>query len=77
MDLRQLHGLLPPMAQAKGILAPHKNDTTLQAAITQLRAQGHTVVVDLLGDTALRGELNCDRELIMQNAAWVVVELKN
>ena len=77
MDLRQLHGLLPPMAQAKGILAPHKNDSSLQAAITQLRAQGHTVVVDLLGDTALRGELNCDRELIMQNAAWVVVELKN
>ena len=77
MDLRQLHGLLPPVAQAKGILAPHKQDTALLAAIAKLRKQGHSVVVDLLGDAALRNELNCDRELIMQNSAWVVVELKN
>lgn len=77
MDLRQLHGLLPPVAQAKGILAPHKQDTALLAAIAKLRKQGHSVVVDLLGDAALRSELNCDRELIMQNSAWVVVELKN
>lgn len=77
MDLRQLHGLLPPVALAKGILAPHKQDTALLAAIAKLRKQGHSVVVDLLGDAALRSELNCDRELIMQNSAWVVVELKN
>lgn len=77
MDLRQLHGLLPPVALAKGILAPHKKDTALLEAIAKLRKQGHSVVVDLLGDAALRSELNCDRELIMQNSAWVVVELKN
>ncbi len=77
MDLRQLHRLLPPVAHAKVILAPHKKDTALLEAIAKLRMQGHSVVVDLLGDTALRSELNCDRELIMQNSAWVVVELKN
>jgi ATP phosphoribosyltransferase regulatory subunit len=77
IDLRQLHTLLPPMALPRGILAPHRNDTALQDAIEQLRAQGHMVVVDLLGDTALRSELNCDRELILRNSAWVVVELKN
>ena len=77
MDLRQLHGLLPSVALAKGILAPHKQDAALLETIAKLRKQGHSVVVDLLGDTALRSELNCDRELIMQNAAWVVVELKN
>jgi ATP phosphoribosyltransferase regulatory subunit len=77
MDLRQLHGLLPPVAHAKGILAPHKKDTALLEAIAKLRKQGHSVVVDLLGDAALRSELNCDRELIMQNSAWVVAALKN
>ena len=77
MDLRQLHELLPPAALAKGILAPHKQDAALHEAIAKLRKQGHPVVVDLLGDAALRSELNCDRELIMQNSAWIVVELKN
>jgi len=77
MDLRQLLGLLPPEAQPKGILAPHNNEPALQQAIALLRSQGHAVVVDLLGDKALRNELNCDRELILRNSAWVVVDLKN
>lgn len=77
MDLRQLHGLLPPLSQPKGILAPYSNDAALNESIAQLRMQGHAVVVDLLGNTALRSELNCDRELILRNSAWIVVELKN
>ncbi len=77
MDLRQLLGLLPPVAQPKGILAPHNNEQALQEAISLLRSQGHAVVVDLLGDNALRNELNCDRELILRNSAWVVVDLLN
>ena len=77
MDLRQLFGLLQPVPQAKGILAPHAlQDSALNDSIANLRKQGHAVVVDLLGDAALRSELNCDRELILRNAAWVVVELK-
>jgi ATP phosphoribosyltransferase regulatory subunit len=77
MDLRQLLGLLPPALRPKGILAPHKSDAALQEIIALLRSQGHAVVVDLLGDAALRGEMNCDRELILRNSAWVVVDLKN
>ena len=77
MDLRQLLGLLPSVALPKGILAPHNNDAALKESIALLRSQGHAVVVDLLGKAALRGELNCDRELILRNSAWVVVELKN
>lgn len=77
MDLRQVLGLLPPVAQPKGILAPHGNDAALNESIASLRSQGHAVVVDLLGDVALRSELNCDRELILRNSAWVVVDLKN
>lgn len=77
MDLRQLYNLLPPVAQPKGILAPYSSDKLLQGRILQLRSQGHSVVVDLLGNAALRSELNCDRELILRDAEWVVVDLKN
>ncbi len=77
MDLRQLLGLLPAQARPQGILAPHSSDVALQKSIALLRSQGHAVVVDLLGDASLRSELNCDRELILRNSAWVVVELKN
>jgi ATP phosphoribosyltransferase regulatory subunit len=77
MDLRQLHGLLAQQAQPKGILAPHGKDAALNATISSLRDDGHVVVVDLLGETSSRGELHCDRELVMRNGAWVVVELKS
>ena len=77
MDLRQLLGLLPAEKLDKGILAPSGNDAALLTSIEELRKQGHAVVVDLLGDPALRSELNCDRELILRNSAWVVVEIKN
>jgi ATP phosphoribosyltransferase regulatory subunit len=76
MDLRQLHGLLSKQAMPKGILAPHKNDAALDAAIAQLRGQGQAVVVDLLGNPAHRAELNCNRELVLRNGAWVVEEIK-
>ncbi|MDH4284563.1 MAG: ATP phosphoribosyltransferase regulatory subunit [Gallionellaceae bacterium] len=74
MDLRQLHGLLEQQEQPKGIVAPYSDDPALQEKMTQLRAEGHVVAVDLLGDPALRGELGCDRELVLRNGAWTVVE---
>lgn len=74
MDLRQLHGLLAKQAQPKGVLAPHRTDPALQEEIAQLRAQGYAVVVDLLGNAAHRTELNCDRELVLRDGAWVVVK---
>ena len=77
MDLRQLHGLLAQLAQPRGVLAPHRDDPALQKKVAQLRAQGHAVVVDLLDDPSLRVELNCDRELVLRNGAWVVVEIKS
>jgi ATP phosphoribosyltransferase regulatory subunit len=77
MDLRQLHGLLAQQVHPKGILAPYAKDAALDAVIVQLRNEGHAVVVDLLADVSARGELNCDRELILHKGAWVVVELKS
>jgi len=75
MDLRQLYRLLPEQAVKPGICAPHLDDPALREKIAQLRASGESVVVDLLGDTALRGELQCDRELVLREGEWVVVEL--
>ncbi len=77
MDLRQLHGLLANQAQPKGIRAPHLQDAALDAAIAKLREQGEIVVVDLLGRAEYRGELGCDRELVLGDGQWMVVATKN
>jgi ATP phosphoribosyltransferase regulatory subunit len=75
MDLRQLYNLLPPQATCPGVCAPHLDDATLRDKIAQLRASGEAVVVDILGDVALRKELQCDRELVLRNGVWQVVSL--
>ncbi len=77
MDLRQLYQLLPAQTARRGVLAPHLDDSALRAAITKLRAAGEVVVVDLLGNAAHRAELQCDRELVLCDGAWVVAALKN
>lgn len=76
MDLRQLYGLLEKQALPQGILAPQADDAVLQQQIEALREQGEAVVVDMLGDVAHRAELNCDRELVLRDGTWVVVDLK-
>jgi ATP phosphoribosyltransferase regulatory subunit len=76
MDLRQLHGLLAKRAQAQGICAPHRQDAALDAVIAKLREQGEIVVVDLLGKAEYHPELNCDRELVLRDGKWLVVDLK-
>jgi ATP phosphoribosyltransferase regulatory subunit len=75
MDLRQLYRLLPLHAIRLGICAPHSDDVTLCDKIEQLRTAGETVVVDLLGDATLRGELQCDRELVLRKGVWQVIAL--
>lgn len=75
MDLRQLCNLLPAQASRAGIRAPYRDDAALRDKIGQLRAAGEAVVVDLLGDATLRGELQCDRELVLRDGIWQVVAL--
>lgn len=75
MDLRQLYGLLPYQAVRQGICAPHSDDAALQQRIAELRAAGEAVMMDLSGDTALRRELQCDRELVLRDGKWQVVPL--
>ncbi|MEO8331636.1 MAG: ATP phosphoribosyltransferase regulatory subunit [Gallionella sp.] len=76
MDLRQLYRLLPPQAARSGVRAPHLDDAALRDKIAKLREAGEGVVVDLLGDKSLRGELQCDRELVLRDGVWQVVEMK-
>ncbi|MEO6976247.1 MAG: ATP phosphoribosyltransferase regulatory subunit [Gallionella sp.] len=75
MDLRLLYRLLPPQVTKPGICAPHSDNAALLDKIAQLRATGEIVVVDLPGDAALRGELQCDRELVLRNGMWQVTAL--
>lgn len=75
MDLRQLYRLLAPQVAQLGVCAPPLDDEALRGKIAQLRAAGEIVVVDLLGDAALRRELQCDRELVLRDGVWQVVAL--
>jgi ATP phosphoribosyltransferase regulatory subunit len=75
MDLRQLYRLLPPQATRLGVCAPRSDDAALRDKIALLRAAGEAVMVDLLGNAALRGELQCDRELVLRDGVWQVVAL--
>ena len=75
MDLRQLYRLLPAQAARLGVRAPHLDDAALRDKIAQLRASGEAVVVDLLGDAALRKELQCDRDLVLRDGGWQVVAI--
>ncbi len=75
MDLRQLYRLLPPQAGKQGICAPRLDDASLRDKVAELRAAGEMVVVDLVGNAALRKELQCDRELVLRDGAWQVVSL--
>jgi ATP phosphoribosyltransferase regulatory subunit len=75
MDLRQLYRLLPQQAARLGICAPRLDDAALSDKISQLRASGEAVVVDLLGNASLRKELQCDRELVFRDGVWQVVAL--
>lgn len=77
MDLRQLHGLQEKQSLSKGVLAPLGTDARLQQKIEELRAAGEAVVVDMLGNAAYRGELNCDRELVLRDGIWQVVGIES
>ena len=76
MDLRQLVALVTKQTQPQAIYAPHFRDVELDKVISELRKQGNVVVVDLLGKAEFHSELNCDRQLLLREGKWVVVEFK-
>lgn len=61
------------------ILAPSSSDDALLKKITELRASGEIVVVDLGAPTPSKDhhELGCDRILILKDEQWYVQALKS
>jgi hypothetical protein len=62
-----------------GILAPNGSDDALLKKITELRASGEIVVVDLSAPKPSKDhhELGCDRMLILKDEQWHVRALKS
>jgi ATP phosphoribosyltransferase regulatory subunit len=75
LDIKALVGLLPHPQPQAAIRAPWRDDAGLNAAITELRAQGHTVVCMLPGHESEVDEFDCDRELVNSQGVWSVQPL--
>lgn len=73
LDLRGLATALPAATNGKAILAPYAENAELQQKIAALRAAGEVVIIDLPGHEMHRAELDCDRVLVQQGAAWEVI----
>ena len=72
LDLRKLARGLPPADRACAVCAPWGQDPALVAAVRQLRRSGEIVVQVLPGHEQSQDEFICDRELTLQDGAWVV-----
>ena len=64
----------PPVLRA-AIRAPWGEDAALRQAIAKLRTNGETVVCVLPGHESDVDEFQCDRELVLRDAAWCVTAL--
>lgn len=76
MDLRSLARLVPIEKEKGAIIAPYNPaDKKLLYAIEDLRNKNEVVIIDLPGHQAIRTELGCDRELIMNGDTWQLKKL--
>lgn len=75
LDMRGLVTALPPAVLARGIVAPQGSDAALLLKIDQLRAAGEIVIQELPGHAEHRAELDCDRELVLGDQGWQVVQM--
>lgn len=76
LDLKELVAVLPQTPQRLAILAPWGGESDLRQAISQLRAQGETVVCVLPGHEHEVQEFQCDRVLSQRHGAWVLEPLQ-
>jgi ATP phosphoribosyltransferase regulatory subunit len=75
MDLRALARFAAPLPRSGSILAPACDDPKLKQKIESLRASGERVVCEFPNFEASRDELDCDRELKLQDGEWRIVTL--
>jgi ATP phosphoribosyltransferase regulatory subunit len=75
LDLREVAAAGTPSAPPAAVLAPYDpGDARLQKRIAALRKSGQIVVVELPGHAKSRGELGCNRRLILRDGKWVVAK---
>lgn len=72
LDIKQVVGATPRQALKAAIRAPWGVSGDVNAAITQLRQAGETVVCVLPGHESEVDEFHCDRELVQIAGRWVV-----
>ncbi|MFM8461610.1 MAG: ATP phosphoribosyltransferase regulatory subunit, partial [Polynucleobacter victoriensis] len=73
LDIMTLARLSKIDSRRNAILAPWSNDQQLSQAIAALRAKGEVVIQLLPGHEQDGEEFHCDRELVDQKGAWVVI----
>ena len=72
-NLYQLRGAQLP--DVSGILAPDSADPALRDRVAELRAQGERVVVDLSQGKSPAADQQCNRQLVLAGAQWIVEEV--
>ena len=72
LDVKQLVGVVDPQPLKAVIRAPWGDADDVNAAISELRAAGETVVCVLPGHESEVDEFHCDRELVLVADRWVV-----
>ena len=76
MDLRELVAAGGAAKPAARVLAPCRPaDAALQRRIAALRARGIVVIEDMPGHARFRGELGCDRVLVLRQGRWIMQKL--
>lgn len=75
MDLREVARLGATPVGREGILAPFGRDPALTHRVEELRRSGEIVIVDLPGHDATRGDLGCDRRLVLRGTHWEIEAL--
>ncbi len=72
LDIKQLVGVVAPRALKAAIRVPWGEAAEVNAAVSDLRALGETVVRVLPGHESEVDEFHCDRELVQVAGHWVV-----
>lgn len=75
IDVSALNRLLSVAEPAQpGVYAPASDDPQQWPAIQALRAQGETVVTGFAGEQVKRDEINCDRQLLLSEGEYRVLD---
>ena len=72
LDIKQVVGAVSPRPLKAAIRAPWGEASDVNAAISELRTAGETVVCVLPGHESEVDEFHCDRELVQIAGRWVV-----